>query len=54
MISKKLGNALLFWLILCDFFSKYNKIRGFNQSEIKDFQNKMYGKFQKYGSRKNV
>ena len=52
MILKKLGNALLFWLIICDFFSKYNKTGVFNQSEIgnehaTNVQNKMYSKFQK-------
>ena len=34
MIFKKSDNALLFWLIICDFFSKYNRTGVFNQSEI--------------------
>ena len=51
MIFKKLHNALLFWLIIYDFFSKYNRTDAFNQSEIGNeyavnFQNKMYIKFQ--------
>ena len=45
-------NALLFWLIIYDFFSKYNRTAVFDQSKIGDehaanFQNKMYIKFQK-------
>ena len=52
MIFKKSDNALLFWLIIYDFFSKYNRTGVFNQSEIgnehaANFQNKMYIKFQK-------
>ena len=52
MIFKKLENALLFWLIIYDFFWKYNRAGVFNQSEIgnehaANFQNKMYIKFQK-------
>ena len=51
MILKKLDNALLFWLIIYDFYSKYNRTGVFDQSEIgneraADFQNKMYIKFQ--------
>ena len=34
MNFKKSNNALLFWLIICDFFSKYNRASAFNQSEI--------------------
>ena len=29
----KSSNALLFWLIVCDFFSKYNRTGVFKQSE---------------------
>ena len=52
MIFKKSDNALLFSLIIFDFFSKYNITGVFNQSEIgnehtANFQNKMYIKFQK-------
>ena len=52
MIFKNSDNALLFWLIIYDFFSKYNRTAVFNQSEIENeyaanFQNKMYVKFQK-------
>ena len=52
MIFKKSDNALLFWLIIYDFFSKYNRTGVFNQSEIgnehaANFQNKMFIKFQK-------
>ena len=52
MIFKKTDNALLFWLTICDFFSKYNSTGVFNQSQMgnehaSDFQNKIYGKFQK-------
>ena len=40
-------NALLFWLIIYDFFSKHNRTGVFNQSDIgnehaANFQNKMY------------
>ena len=50
-IFKKSHNALLFWLIIYDFFSKYNRAAVFNQSEIwndhaANIQNKMYIKFQ--------
>ena len=34
MIFKKSDNLLLFSLIICDFFSKYNRAGVFNQSEI--------------------
>ena len=59
MIFKKSDNALLFWLIIYDFFSKYNRTDVFNQLEIgnkhaANFQNKMYINFQKYRSRKKV
>ena len=52
MIFKKSDKALLFWLIICDFFSKYNRTGVFNQSEIgnehaTNFQNKMYINFHK-------
>ena len=52
MIFKKSDNALLFWLIIYDFFSKYNRTGVFDQSKIENehvanFQNKMYIKFQK-------
>ena len=52
MIFKKSGNALFFWLIISDFFSKYNGTGVFNQPEIgnkpaANFQNEMYIKFQK-------
>ena len=52
MILKKSDNALLFWLMIYDFFSKYNRTSVFNQSEIgnehaANFQNKMYIKLQK-------
>ena len=45
-------NALLYWLIIYDFFSKYNRTGVFDQSKIgnehaANFQNKMYIKFQK-------
>ena len=51
-IFKKSDNAVLFWLIICDFFSKYNRTGIFNQSENGNkhaaiFRNKMYSKFQK-------
>ena len=44
-------NALLFWLIICDFSSKYSRTGIFNQPYIRNehaanFQNKMYSKFQ--------
>ena len=59
MIFKKLDNALLFWLIICDIFSKYNRTDVFNQSEMgnehaANVQNKMYSKYRKYRSRKKV
>ena len=46
IIFEKSYNALFFCLIICDFFSKYNKTGVFNQSEIGNeydgsFQNKM-------------
>ena len=52
MIFKKSDNALLFWLIIYDFFSKYDRTGVFDQSKIgnehaANFQNKMYIKFQK-------
>ena len=52
MIFKKLDNALLFWLIIYDFFPKYNRTGILNQTEIgnehaANFQNKIYIKFQK-------
>ena len=52
MIFKKSQNALLFWLIIYEFFSKYNRTGVFDQSKIGNehaasFQNKMYIKFQK-------
>ena len=34
MIFKKSDNLLLFSLIICDFFSKYNRAGVLNQSEI--------------------
>ena len=45
-------NALLYWLIIYDFFSKYNRTGVFDQSKIgnehaANFQSKMYIKFQK-------
>ena len=45
-------NALLYWLIIYDFFSKYNRAGVFDKSKIgnehaANFQNKMYIKFQK-------
>ena len=51
MIFKKSDNALLFWLIICDFSSKYNKTGVLNQSEIEEehaasFQNKTYRQYQ--------
>ena len=50
MNFKKSDDALLYWLIIYDFFSKYDKTSVFNQSEIgnkhaANFQNKMYIKF---------
>ena len=47
MIFKKLHNALLFWLIIYDFFSKYNRTCVFDQLKIgnehaANFQNKTY------------
>ena len=59
IIPKKSDNALLFWLIICDFFSKYNRAVVFNQLEIgnehtANFQYKMYRKFQKHRSGKKV
>ena len=47
MIFKNAVSALLSRSIMCYFFSKYNRTGIFNQSEIKNFQNKIYGKFQK-------
>ena len=52
MIFKKSQNALLFWLIIYEFFSKYNRTSVFDLSKIGNehaasFQNKMYIKFQK-------
>ena len=46
MILKKSDNAILFWLITYDIFSKYNRTCFFDQSEIGNehavyFQNKM-------------
>ena len=58
MIFKKSDNALLFWLIICGFLSKYNRTGIFDQSKIgnehaENFQNKMYlVNFRKYRSRK--
>ena len=57
MIFKKSINALLFWLIIYDFFSKYNRTGVFNQSGIgtehaANFQSKMYNKFQKIQKQK--
>ena len=50
MIFKNSNNVVLFWLIMCDFFSKYNRRGVFNESEIgnehaANFQSKMYSKF---------
>ena len=50
MIFKKSDNALLFWLMISDFFSKYNRTGLFKQSEIgnehaANVQNKIYSKF---------
>ena len=52
MIFKTSENALLLWLILCDFFLQYKRQDIYNQSEIgkehgANFQNKMCIKFQK-------
>ena len=52
MIFKKPDNALLFWLIKYDFFSKYDRAGVLNRTETgnehaANFQNKMYIKFQK-------
>ena len=52
MIFKKPDEALLFWLIKYNFFSKYNRTAAFNRTEIgnehaTNFQNKIYIKFQK-------
>ena len=52
-------NALLFWLIIYDFFSKYNRTGVFDQSKIgnehaANFQNKCILNFRKYKSRKKV
>ena len=48
MIFKKSDNALLFSLIVCDFFTTYNRIGAFTQSDwnehAADFQNKIYSK----------
>ena len=57
MIFKKLGNVLLFSLIIYPFFSKYYRTGVFNKSEIgnehaTNFQNKMYVKFQKIEKQK--
>ena len=51
-IFKNSDNALLLWLIINDFFPKYNGTGVFNQWDIGNghaasFQNKMYIKFQK-------
>ena len=46
MIFKKSHNALLFWLIMCNFFSKYNGTVVFYQSEI---GNEHAANFQKKG-----
>ena len=53
MIFKKSDNALLIWLIIYDFFSKYNRTGIFGQSKIgneqaANFRNKMCIQFQKY------
>ena len=52
MVFKKSDNDILFWFIIYNFFSKYNRSGVFNQSEIgnehaPNFQNKMSVKFQK-------
>ena len=52
LIYKNSDNALFLWLVICDFFWKYNRTGIFNQSEIgnehaTNFQNKMYSQFQK-------
>ena len=49
---KKSDDFWALWLIIYDFFSKYNRTRVFNQSEIgnehaANFQNKIYIKFLK-------
>ena len=59
MIFKKSDDALLFWLIICDFFSQYNGVVVFNQSKTgndhaANFQNKMIGNFRKYKGKKTV
>ena len=51
-LFKKSDNVLLFSLIICDFFSKYNRAVVFNQLEIRNehaanFQYKMHIKFKK-------
>ena len=51
MNFKKSNNALLFWLIICDFFSKYNRALDFNQSEI---VNGHTANFQKKNKKKDV
>ena len=50
MIFKTSDNALLIWLIIYDFFSKYNRTGIFGQSKIghehaANFENKIYIKF---------
>ena len=57
MTFKKSDKALLFLLIICDFFSKYNrKVFLTNQKLEKkhytNFQNKIYSKFQKIKKKK--
>ena len=52
LIYKNSDNALFLWLVICDFFWKYNRTGIFNQSEIgnehaTNFQNKMHSQFQK-------
>ena len=52
IFKKKSDNAVLFWLIICDFFSNFNRVGAFNQSKIGNedaasFQNKMHSKSQK-------
>ena len=59
MIFKKSDNALLFWLIIHDFFSKYSRTGVFDQSKIENehaanFQNKFILNFRKYRSRMKV
>ena len=57
MIFKKSDNALLFWLIICDFFPKYKEqvfltIQNWEMNMPQIFNTKFILNFRKYKSRK--